>query len=120
MPADLTTTLPPQVEIGAVRRLKYSTDIVTTDGGAEVRNGRWATPLREFDISFPISERDGEIYQAVIDLYDEAMGALYSFNFKDWTTGETVIVRFDSPLPITGATPLHDHIETMTILEVRT
>jgi hypothetical protein len=118
--ADLSSTLPPQVEIGALRRLRYSTEIVTTDGGAEVRNARWEEPLREFEISFPISDRDNSIYNAVKDLYDEALGGLYSFNFVDWTDGTTVAVRFDSPLPITGVTPELDHIETMTLVEVRT
>lgn len=118
--ADLSTTLPQQVEIGAVRRYRYSTDIVRTDGGAEVRNGRWAQPLREYDLSFPISERDGEVYQAVLDLYDEALGDLYSFNFTDWTDGSTVPVRFDSPLQITGLSKIHDHIDTITLVEVRT
>jgi uncharacterized protein (TIGR02217 family) len=118
--ADLETHLPQQVEIGALRRLRYSTEIVTTDGGAEVRNARWEDPLREFEISFPISARDNAIYTAVKALYDEALGGLYSFSFFDWTDGTTVDVRFDSPLPITGVTPDLDHIETMTIVEVRT
>lgn len=118
--ADLSTTLPVEVEIGAVRRYRYSTEIVKTDGGAEVRNGRWAEPLREYELSFPISERDGVVYQAVLDLYDEALGDLYSFNFTDWTDSSTIVVRFDSPLQITGHSKLHDHIDSLTLVEVRT
>ena len=118
--ADLASTLPEEVEIGAVRRLEYSTTVVTTDGGYEVRRGRWATPLRVYEISYPHSERTGAIYQAVLDLYEEALGMEYSFFFKDWTDGSTVTVRFDSPLEIDSPAGHLDHIVSMRLKEVRT
>jgi hypothetical protein len=50
---DYSDHLPEEVEIGAVRRLEYRTEIVETDGGFEVRNNRWGSPLRTFEVSFP-------------------------------------------------------------------
>lgn len=115
----LSSTLPPQVEIGATRRLDWGTEVVTTDGGYEVRNNRWATPLRVYEISYPPSTRDGTIYQAVLDLYQEAAGGLHSFDFTDWTDDSTVAVRFDSALEISGIAGHIDHIVSMTLREVR-
>lgn len=120
--AHLTETLPRQIELGAIRRVEWGTDVVTTDGGYEVRNNRWASPLRTYEVSFPTSLRDGTIYEAVVALYELAEGGLHSFNFIDWTdeTGSTIVpVRFDSALEITGAATHLDHIETLTLREVR-
>lgn len=115
----LSSTLPSTVEIGATRRLDYGTEIVTTDSGAEVRNNRWAAPLRTYDVSFPIASREDATYLAVIALYEEAQGNLHSFDFKDWTDGVDVPVRFDGPLVSTGVTPDHEHIIEVTLVEVR-
>jgi len=115
----LAMTLPPRVELGAIRDYDYSTEIVTTDGGYEVRNSRWSTPLRSYEISFPTSTRTGSDYLAVKALYDAAKGRLHSFMFKDWTDGATIHVRFDSKLSIAGVDINHDHIETMKLVEVR-
>lgn len=115
----LPDNLPPRVEQGAVRHLDWQTEVVTTDGGHEVRNARWSAPLRRFEISFPTSKRNGEDYRDVIDLYEKALGGLHTFGFKDWTTGEVIAVRFDSPLSITGIDRSLDHIETLTLVEVR-
>lgn len=120
--AHIDTTLPEEVELGAIRRLKWETEVVTTDGGYEVRNSRWSSPLKTFEVSFPPATRDNGIYQAVIALYEAAEGGLHTFNFTDWTdeTGGTVVrVRFDSPLEITGIATHLDHIETVTLVEVR-
>lgn len=117
--ADLASTLPPEVEIGAVRRLDYSTTVVTTDGGFEVRRGRWATPLRVYEISYPHAERDDPIYLAVLALYEEALGMAYSFLFRDWTDDTLVTVRFDSPLEIDSPNGFLDHIVSMRLKEVR-
>lgn len=116
---DLASHLPAEVEIGAVRRLEYATDVVTTDGGYEVRNSRWATPLRVYEISYPTATRTNATYQAVLDLYAEAMGGLYSFTFTDWTDQEAVPVRFDSPLEIDSPAGHLDHIVSMRLKEVR-
>lgn len=118
----LADTLPAQVEQGAVRDIDWGTEVVTTDGGYEVRNNRWAEPIRTFEISFPTAKRDDPIYQAVIALFEKAQGGLHSFNFRDWTdeSGGTVVpVRFDSSLKITGIDRRLDHIETLTLREVK-
>lgn len=118
--ADLPDYLPSNVEQGAVRRKRYSTDIVTTDGGFEVRNARWSEPLLTFEVSFPTSKRTDDTYLAVQALYEKAKGTLYSFNFRDWANGGNVIAaRFDSPLTLTGIDRNLDHIETLTLVEVK-
>jgi len=117
--AHLEQTLPPRVELGAIRDYDYSTEIVTTDGGHEVRNARWENPLRSYEISFPTSKRDGSDYLAVKALYDLAKGRLHTFSFKDWTDGTIVTVRFDSKLSIAGVDINHDHIESLKLVEVR-
>jgi uncharacterized protein (TIGR02217 family) len=117
----LTNRLPREIELGAVRREDYGTEVVETDGGFEHRNNRWANPKRTYEVSFPTSLRNGSVYQAVVALYEMAQGSLHSFNFVDWTdeTGGTVVsVRFDSPLEITGVATHLDHIETLTLREV--
>jgi uncharacterized protein (TIGR02217 family) len=120
--AHINSTLPIQIELGAVRRERWGTEIVTTDGGHEVRNNRWATPLRTYDVSFPPAVRTDPVYLSVIELYAEAEGSLHSFDFTDWTdeTGGTVVkVRFDTPLEIVGLATHLDQIENMTLVEVR-
>ena len=116
----LTTNLPTKVEQGAVRRVDWGTEIVTTDGGFEVRNARWDAPLRSWEVSFPTARRTDVTYLAVIALYEAAQGSLHSFNFTSWADdGEVVPVRFDSPLSLTGIDINLDHIETLTLKEVR-
>lgn len=118
--AHLAASLPVEIELGAVRRLRWGTEVVTTDGGYEVRNNRWATPLRSYDVSFPPSTRDDPVYLAVIELYEAAEGNLNSFDFTDWTDSQIVRVRFDTPLEITGLATHLDQIENVTLVEVRT
>lgn len=118
----LADFLPPELELGPVQRTDWGIEVVTTDGGYEVRNARWSAPLRTFDVSFPPSTRDGEVYRAVIDLYEASMGGLHSFNYRVWTdeSGLTIVpVRFDSPLEIEGIAGHLDHIATFSLKEVR-
>lgn len=115
----LASTLPSSVEIGAVRRLNWNTQVVTTDSGTEVRNNRWSAPLRTYDVSFPVSRRDDATYLAVIALYEEAEGSLHSFDFTDWADEEVVAVRFDSPLTTSGIASHLEHIVEVTLVEVR-
>ena len=118
----LGTHLPPEVELGATRSLRWNTEIVKTDGGYEVRNSRWSAPLRTFEIGFPPSTRDDDNYNAVIALYAEAEGGLHTFNFRDWTdeSGYTVVkVRFDSDLEISGLAPHLDQIRGVVLVEVK-
>lgn len=117
----LSSTLPQEVELLAVRTDDYAVEVVETDGGFEVRNLRHANSKRRYEVSFPTAKRDDPIYQAVLALYAEASGRLHSFNFVDWTdeTGATIVpVRFDSELRITGVNRKLDHIETLQLIEV--
>lgn len=118
----LADFLPQELELGPVQRTDWGIEIVSTDGGYEVRNARWSAPLRTFDISFPPSTRDGEVYREVIRLYELTMGGLHSFNYRVWTdeSGLTIVpIRFDSPLEIEGIAGHLDHIATFAIKEVR-
>lgn len=115
----LDSTLPDSVEIGAQRRLNWNTEVVSTDSGAEVRNNRWAAPLRTYDVSFPVSRRDDATYAAVLALYEEAQGNLHSFTFRDWADDEDVAVRFDGPLSTVGIMSELEHIVEVTLVEVR-
>lgn len=118
---DFADHLPEEVEIGAVKRTEWGTEIVTTDGGFEVRNNRWSRPKLSFEVSFPHSRRDDDIYQAVIALYEKCEGMTHSFLMTDWTdeSGGTVVrVRFDSPLEIMSPASHLDHIETLILREV--
>lgn len=115
---DLGMTLPSAVEQGAIRTDDYNVEVVETDGGYEVRNLRHSRSKRRYEVSFPTSKRDDATYQAVLRLYAAAKGKLYSFQFKDWSDGTTVPVRFDSELRITGIDRNLDHIETLQLVEV--
>lgn len=118
--AHLATTLPDEIETGASQVRDYQTQIVTTDGGHEVRNNRWASPLRRYEISYPVLERSGATHAAVTALFEEAEGSLHTFNFQDWTdgSGSLRVVRFDGPMEITG---IANHLDDVTIrlVEVR-
>ncbi len=115
----LTTPFPRRIELGATRREDWNTQINTTDGGNEVRNNRWSTSLRSYEVSLPIMARTDADYIALKDLFAEAEGALHSFDFPDWSDYSDVPVRFDTPLRITGLTPDQDHIDTFSLIEVR-
>lgn len=117
-----TDRLPTAIEVGAVRHLTYSTDVVTTDGGNEVRNARWETPLKRYELTIPVSKRSSSDYQQIISLYNMTLGGLHTFEFAEWldeTHSTIVTVRFDGELSITGVDRNLDHIETFTLVEVR-
>lgn len=116
----LNTTLPDGIEAGASQTRNYQTQIVTTDGGYEVRNNRWASPLRTYDAHYSVLERDGATHVAVLALFDEAEGSLHTFDFEDWTDGTGTVrkVRFDGPLELTG---IAEHLDEVSfrLVEVR-
>lgn len=117
----ISTTLPDEIETGATQVRDYSTQIVTTDGGYEVRNNRWASPLRRYEATYTALERADATHAAVMDLFEEAEGSLHTFNFQDWTDGSGTlrVVRFDGPLEVIG---IANHLDDVTIrlVEVRT
>jgi hypothetical protein len=119
--AHLANFLPTNVEIGAVKRMVWLPEIVTTDGGNEVRNQRQSRAKVYFDVAYPHSTRDDANYLAVLQMFDDTLGGTDSFNFTDWTdeSGETVVkVRFDGELQITSPAGHLDHIDTFTLVEV--
>lgn len=83
--------LPTQVEINAVRRDAEDIEIVTTDGGFEVRNARRAQSLREFDIAFPTGDGASTVIAAVVALYKVARGPLNAFRFRDFLDYELTL-----------------------------
>lgn len=118
----LDTSLPQRIELGAVRRLDWDTEIVRTDGGHEVRNNRWLLPLRTYEFSFPVMLREDVDYQALIDLWTQAEGMLHSFwlnDPEDDTDATVVPVRFDTPLQISFPASHLVHIDTFTLVEVK-
>jgi len=83
--AFLNQRLPTQVEIGAVLRDDEDIEIVTTDGGFEVRNARASQSLREFDIAFPAARIGDAIQAAVKAQYKVARKSLHTWRFRDFT-----------------------------------
>lgn len=117
----LNQYLPQSVEIGAVKRLVWLPEIITTDGGNEVRNQRRSRPTTYFDVSMPTCTRDSADYQAVLQLFEDTLGGTGTFWMTDYTdeTGNTVVkVRFDGELQITSPAGHLDHIDTFTLVEV--
>lgn len=80
--------LPIDVEAGAKARPRYSTDIITTDGGWEWRNSRWNYPLFQFEFSSlePNTHEDGEynVLDDFLDLFHACGGTYGVFRFHYW------------------------------------
>lgn len=76
--------LPQQVEIDALRREREAIDVVTTDGGFEVRNARHAQAVFEYEVSFPHGGYDNAITEAVYAMWRASRGGHYAFRFRDW------------------------------------
>jgi hypothetical protein len=119
--AEINTTLTENIEIGAVRRIVWDREIVRTDGGQEVRNTRWAAPLRSYEISMPSVSTSGDLtdYNAVLQVWEDSEGGTLTFTFHDWVDDEDVVVRFDSELQISSEAGHLRHIDTFTLQEVR-
>ncbi len=116
----LSTYLPQRIELLAVRKEEYATEIVTMDSGRELRNNRHANPIRSYDVAMPIMREDDTDLAALRALYAEAQGSLNSFNFHDFTDSSdatVVAVRFDSPLQITAIAPDLFHVDSFTLKE---
>lgn len=117
----LAIQLTENIEIGAVRLLgQDSLEVVTTDGGKEVRNLRAADEARRWEISLPTVDVDGDTadYDALRDMWRQTEKGLHSFLFHDFVDDELVKVRFDSPLQITAPAGHLRHIDTFTLKEV--
>lgn len=90
------------IEVGAVARPIYKTDVVVTDGGHEVSNSRWRYPLFEFDIQLEpaIGEVDDqetdldadstETLLELIELFHVVGGRHMAFPFRHWRDYQAV------------------------------
>lgn len=81
----LNATLDAEILVGAKCRPRYSTDIIVTDGGYEVRNSRWAYPLHQYEFDLmPGYRTDDEALESFIDTFHAAGGAAGVFRFHYW------------------------------------
>lgn len=109
------------IEIGAVRiDGQDSLEIVTTDGGQEVRNLRAEDEARRWEISLPTCDIDSDRsdFDSVRMMWRNTGKGLHSFLFHCFVDDDDARVRFDSPLQITGPAGHLRHIDTFTIKEV--
>lgn len=81
--------LPMDIEAGSKARPRYATDVVTTDGGFEVRNSRWRYPLFQFEITAfePAPNVESEPYDVLdefLDIFHVCGGSAGAFRFHWW------------------------------------
>lgn len=115
----LDMSLPAAIENGARRTLQWDIEVVRTDGGNEVRNNRWSTPLRQWEIAFNNAAIDSANHATVLDLWIASEGGTHTFNWQDERADEIVKVRFDSDLTFTNTVGPYHHLDTFVIKEVR-
>ena len=69
----------------------WKTEITQLASGAEIRNAKWASPLRKWQVSgVPLTAKDGEV---LTRFFNARSGAHQAFRFQDpfgWKTAETV------------------------------
>jgi hypothetical protein len=117
----LNVQLTRNIEIGAVRvENQDSLEVITTDGGKEVRNLRAEDEARQWEFSMPtVNLNDSTTdYDALRRMWTDTERGLHTFNFYDFVDEELVKVRFASPLQITAPAPDLRHIDTITLKEV--
>lgn len=84
----LNELLDVDVLAGARARPRYSTDIVVTDGGYEIRNSRWSYPLHQYEFDVMPGYREGdEALDTFIDTFHVVGGAFGVFRFNYWRDG---------------------------------
>jgi hypothetical protein len=115
--------LPRNIENGARRSLMWDVEIVTTDGGNEVRNQRWSTPLRTWEIGYNNGSLTNADHATVERMFYQTEGGTHTFNWWDERgnngAGEMVKVRFDADLQFTNTVGPYHHLDSFTIKEVR-
>lgn len=115
----LWLSLPGAIESGLVRSSKMDLEVVETDGGYEIRNQRWSSPLRSWQGSYGYADNDDPTHLAVEAMWVDTNFGADTFNFTDPKAGDTTRVRFDGQLQFTNeAGPLY-HLDTFTLREVR-
>ena len=108
------------IEIGALRiDGQDGLEIVTTDGGKEVRNARTELDPRMWEIAMPPCRTDdSDEYDSVRQMWRDTERGAHSFNFYDFIEDELVRVRFASPVQISAPAGHLRKIETFTLREV--
>jgi hypothetical protein len=109
------------VEIGAIRiHGQDSLEVVTTDGGKEVRNLRAEDEPRRYQVSLPVADIEGDDtadYDSVRQMWADSGRGLEPFYFYDFVDDEDVLVRFESEMQITAPAGHLRHIDTFTLKE---
>jgi hypothetical protein len=117
----LGTRFTENVEIGAIRiHGQDSLEVVTTDGGKEVRNLRAEDEPRRYQISLPAVDIESDNtadYDSVRQMWADSGRGLEPFYFHDFVDEEDVLVRFESELQITAPAGHLRHIDTFTLKE---
>jgi hypothetical protein len=112
-------SLPTGIANGMSRHYVWENEIITTDGGYEVRNQRQSTPLRQWDIAMPTRQITDADQIAVTQLWIDSRGGIDTFDHYDEIADETVTVRFDTELTHQHAAGPFYSITQFTIKEVR-
>lgn len=117
----IATQLTQNIEIGAVQIVgQDSLEVVTTDGGAEVRNLRAENEARRWEVSLPMVDIEGEDtadYDSVRLMWTQTERGLHTFDFHCFVDDEIVKVRFASPIQVTAPAGHLRHIDTFTLKE---
>lgn len=85
---------PDEISYGSHGGPGYMTTILQLDSGSEVRIGRWATPLRTFNIAYGVKSRESMV--ALQTFFIARQGALFGFRFKDYKDYSTDPNGFDT------------------------
>lgn len=118
--AHLAMQLTRNIEIGAVRiHGQDSLEVVTTDGGREVRNLRAEDEPRRWECAGHTVSTDGDMtdYNSILNMWYDSNRGLDTFNFYDLIDDELIRVRFETPLQISAPAPHLRHIDTFTLKE---
>jgi uncharacterized protein (TIGR02217 family) len=83
----IATRLSDEVELGAIRRDTMNLQVVRTDSGFEDRVRLWTQYLREYEITYPLQDRNGSPSDSLQQVYNAFLasgGGEDSFDFQDW------------------------------------
>ena len=77
----LTDVFPYDISYNSVGSIRFATDVIVVDSGADQRVSRWAQPLMEYDIAYGV--RTMEQLSALIAFFRAMNGRLYTFMYQD-------------------------------------
>jgi hypothetical protein len=84
--------LPVTPDFPIEENIRHNTLVSEFDNGVEQRRSKWATPLREFPLTF--RNRPKAEYDSFVAFLELKLGQLTSFTFDNLNDGETYTVRF--------------------------